>query len=130
MALFEREALLTGSNIPQNRIARFAVGETDETGRLRRIIEKPDEQTLAQLPQPLWISMNCWRFGPSIFWACRSIPRSPRGEFELTAAVQYAIDVLGERFQVVPIRAPVLDLTSRGDIAQIEAQLGGMEIRL
>jgi glucose-1-phosphate thymidylyltransferase len=130
VALFEREALLTGSNIPQNRIARFAVGETDETGRLRRIIEKPDEQTLAQLPQPLWISMNCWRFGPSIFWACRSIPRSPRGEFELTAAVQYAIDVLGERFQVVPIRAPVLDLTSRGDIAQIEAQLGGMEIRL
>jgi glucose-1-phosphate thymidylyltransferase len=130
VALFERDAMLAGSNIPADRIAKFAVGEIDATGQLRRIIEKPDAQTLAGLPSPLWISMNCWRFGPSIFWACRSIPRSPRGEFELTAAVQYAIDVLGERFQVLPIRASVLDLTSRGDIAQIEAQLAGMEIRL
>lgn len=130
VALFERDAMLRGSNIPEDRIARFAVGEIDEQGFLRRIIEKPDQQTLAKLPQPLWVSMNCWRFGPSIFWACRSIPRSPRGEFELTAAVQYALDVLGERFRVLPVRAPVLDLTSRGDIAQIEAQLGGMEIRL
>jgi hypothetical protein len=45
-------------------------------------------------------------------------------------AVQYAIDVLGERFQVVLQHAPVLDLTSRRDIAQIEARLAGMEVRL
>jgi len=130
VALFERDAMLAGSNISADRIARFAVGESDASGHLRRIIEKPDAQTLAELPTPLWVSMNCWLFGPSIFWACRSIPRSPRGEFELTAAVQYAIDVLGQRFQVLPIRAPVLDLTSREDIAQIEAQLAGMEVRL
>ncbi len=130
VALFEREALLAGSNIPPDRITKFAVGEVDAAGCLRRIIEKPDAETLSRLPPPLWVNMNCWRFGPSIFWACRSIPRSPRGEFELTMAVQYAIDVLGERFQVVPLHAPVLDLTSRRDIALIEAKLAGMEVRL
>ena len=74
--------------------------------------------------------MNCWRFGPAIFPACRSIPLSPRGEYEIVAAVQYAIDVLGERFHAVCMQAPVLDLTSRGDIAPVAARLAGMEIRL
>jgi hypothetical protein len=46
------------------------------------------------------------------------------------AAVQYAIDVLGERFHAVGMRAPVLDLTSRGDIAPVAARLKDMEIRL
>ena len=111
-------------------MTKFAIGEIDEQGCLRRIIEKPDAETLAGLPLPLWVSMNCFCFGPSIFWACRSIPRSPRGEFELVTAVQYAIDVLGERFQVIRMHAPVLDLTHRGDIAQIEAKLAGTEVRL
>lgn len=130
VVLFERDAMLAGSNIAADRIAKFAVGEADQAGLLRRIIEKPDAPTLATLPTPLWVSMNCYQFGPNIFWACRSIPRSPRGEFELTAAVQYAIDVLGEPFQVIPVRAPVLDLTARGDIAQVEARLAGVEVRL
>ncbi len=130
VALFERDALLAGSNIPAERIAKFALGEVDSGGCLRKILEKPDAEALARLTPPLWVSMNCYRFGPSIFWACRSIPRSPRGEFELTAAVQYAIDVLGEKFRVVPLHAPVLDLTGRRDIAALEARLAGMEVRL
>jgi glucose-1-phosphate thymidylyltransferase len=130
VALFERDALLAGGNIPPERVARFALGEVDEAGYLRQIIEKPDAETLSRLTPPLWVSMDCWRFGPSIFWACRSIPRSPCGEFELTMAVQYAMDVLGERFLVVPQHAPVLDLTSRRDTALIEAKLAGMEVRL
>lgn len=130
VVLFERDALLAGSNIAPDRVTKFAVGEIDEKGCLRRIIEKPDAETLAGLPLPLWVSMNCFRFGPSIFQACRSIPRSSRGEFELMTAVQYAIDVLGERFQVIPMHASVLDLTHRRDIAQIEAKLAGTEVRL
>jgi hypothetical protein len=38
--------------------------------------------------------------------------------------------VLGERFQVIRLHAPVLDLTHRGDIAQIEVKLAGTEVRL
>jgi glucose-1-phosphate thymidylyltransferase len=74
--------------------------------------------------------MNCWRFRPSIFEACRKVRPSPRGELELPDAVQYAIDVLGERFAVVKVRAPVLDLTSRGDVAAVAAKLAGVEVNL
>jgi dTDP-glucose pyrophosphorylase len=130
VALFERDAMLAGGNIREERIKRFAVAKIDASDRLQRIIEKPDEATLAALPKPLWVSMNCWRFGPSIFEACRAIPPSPRGEFEITDAVQYAIGALGERFAAVKVRAPVLDLTHRDDIASVAAVLTPHEVRL
>jgi dTDP-glucose pyrophosphorylase len=97
---------------------------------LERIIEKPDEATLAAMPRPLWVSMNCWRFGPKIFKACRSIGLSPRGEYELTAAVQYAIDALDEPFKAVLVRDVVLDLSRREDIAPVAARLKGTIVRL
>jgi dTDP-glucose pyrophosphorylase len=129
-ALFEQEAMFAGSNISAERIRQFAVGRIDGNGRLTRILEKPDEATLASLPRPLWLSMNCWRFGPRIFEACRKIRPSPRGELEVTDAVQYAIDVLREPFWAVCVRAPVLDMTSRQDVATIGPKLAGLKVRL
>ena len=83
VALFERDAMLAGSNVPAERIKRFAVAKIDDRGCLEQIVEKPDDATLAALPRPVLLSMNCWRFGPSIFTACRAIRPSPRGEFEI-----------------------------------------------
>jgi dTDP-glucose pyrophosphorylase len=130
VALFEREAMLVGSNVPEERIKRFAVAKIDGRGCLEQVIEKPDEATLAALPKPLWLSMNCWRFGPSIFEAARAIGPSPRGEFEIPDAVQYAMHTLGEEFHALTVRAPVLDLTSRGDIGPVAAILVGTEVQL
>jgi glucose-1-phosphate thymidylyltransferase len=130
IALFERESMIAGSNIPEDRIGAFAVGVTNGEGVLRRIIEKPDAATLASIPKPHWLSMNCWRFGPSIFEACRNISLSKRGELELPDAVQYAMDKLGEKFQVVRVRAPVLDLTSRQDVAAVAAKLAHVKVTL
>ena len=48
---------------------------------------------------------------------------SPRGEYEVTDAVQYVIDVLGEPFEVVKSDEPVLDMSSRGDIGSVERML-------
>jgi glucose-1-phosphate thymidylyltransferase len=73
--------------------------------------------------------MNCWRFGPSIFRACRSIEPSPRGELELPNAVRYAVRVMGERFRAIPVDAGVLDLSRREDIAAVEARLSGVDAR-
>ena len=129
-ALFEQEAMFAGSNIATERIRQFAVGRIGEGGRLLRILEKPDDATLAALPRPLWLSMNCWRFGPPVFEACRRIPPSPRGELEITDAVQYVIDVLGEPFHAVCVRAPVLDMTSRDDVATIAPKLAGVHVSL
>ncbi len=130
VALFEQGAMLAGSNIAPERIRSFAVGLADEKGNLERIVEKPDEETLSRLPRPLWLSMNCWRFGPSIFEACRHIVPSPRGELEIPDAVQYAIDHLNEVFRVLHVRAAVLDMTSRSDIASVASQLQAVEVNL
>ena len=129
-ALFERESMIADSNIAEDRIAAFAVGLMNGDGWLRTILEKPSHQQLASIPTPHWLSMNCWRFGPQIFEACRNIEPSKRGELELPDAVQYAIDELEVRFEVVPVRAPVLDMTSRQDVAQIAERLAGVEVKL
>jgi dTDP-glucose pyrophosphorylase len=129
-ALFDWQSLLEGSNIPAERLRHFAVAEIDGDGLLRRIIEKPDEPTWAALPRPLWISMNCWRFTPTIFRACRAIGPSPRGEYEIPTAVQYAITVLGAPFHTVTVRAAVLDLSTRNDIGPVTALLAHRKVDL
>ena len=130
VALFERDAMLAGSNVPADRIKGFAVAKIDGQGHLEHILEKPDDATLAAMPKPLWLSMNCWRFGPSIFEACRAIKPSPRGEYEIPDAVQYAMTTLGEIFYATTIRAPVLDMTSRSDIASVAALLADVKVQL
>jgi glucose-1-phosphate thymidylyltransferase len=74
--------------------------------------------------------MNCWRFGPAIFEACRAIEPSPRGEYELPSAVSYAVDHLGETFRVLTFRGPVLDLSSRQDIEEVAKRLQDVEVEL
>jgi glucose-1-phosphate thymidylyltransferase len=130
VAAFERDAMIRLSNIPADRVVKFAAVETDGDGFLRRIVEKPDEATLAALGPVVHLGMNCWRFTASIFEACRRITPSSRGELEITDAVQLAIDQLGERFRVLTFDAPVLDLSCRGDVGPVSARLAGTEVSL
>jgi len=70
------------------------------------------------------VSMNCWRFDTRIFAACRDVPRSPRGEYELPEAVGLAMR-RGLRLRAVPARGPVLDLSRRADAGEVERRLAG-----
>lgn len=124
-ALFERDTLIAGSNIPAERIAAFAVCEVGADGYLEAIREKPDAGTLARLGPEAPVSMNCWRFSSAIFGACRRVPLSPRGELELPMAVNTAI-AEGVRFKAVRCREGVLDLSRRGDIAAVAEKLRGI----
>src|SRR6202040_361755 len=74
--LFEREAFLRNSNIPPERIRAFDV-----------CVGGPGEGALRAATSTSLVSMNCLRFSSSIFLACRDVPRSVRGEFELPKAV-------------------------------------------
>lgn len=130
LAAFSRQGMLEGSNIPPERLSRFALVEADDQGYMRRIVEKPDPALLASLPEPVAVSMNCWRFDQGIFAACRAVKPSPRGELELPDAVQYAAEVLGQRFQVLLCAEAVLDLSSRADVEPVAARLVGREVRL
>ena len=124
-ALFDREALLSKSNIPAERIAAFAVCVVAADGTLESVIEKPDAETLARLGPAAPVSMNCWRFSKAIFASCRRIPLSPRGELELPMAVDEAIRS-GVRFRVVRSSEGVLDLSQRSDVAAVEERLRGL----
>jgi dTDP-glucose pyrophosphorylase len=142
---FDAEDLVRTSNIPPERIYSFAIIETDADGYLTGIVEKPkdlppktDLPPASQAPVASAfrrkdlisrkVSMNCWRFDARIFDACRDVPRSARGEFELPAAVALATR-RGVRFRAIPARGPVLDLSRRGDAADVERRLAGLAPR-
>jgi len=125
LVAFEREALLAHSNIEADRIARYALLDIDDRGVLRRIVEKPDASAMAAWSGQ-YVSMNLWSFPPSFVAACRAVRPSARGELELPAAVQYAIDDMGLEFRAAPMKGPgagVLDLSSRADVQMIVDRL-------
>jgi glucose-1-phosphate thymidylyltransferase len=127
--LFEREGLLHNSNIPPERIRAFAVCVVGADGYLQSILEKADAEALGKAAAQSLVSMNCWRFSSAIFTACRKVPRSVRGEFELPKAVDLAIREGLSRFRVVASSEGVLDLSARGDIAAVTARLRGRSAR-
>lgn len=120
---FEPEDLIRTSNISEERIRAFALVDVDDEGYLTGIVEKP-----ADLPAHPLVSMNLWRFDSRIFAACRAVPRSMRGEFELPEAVGLAARG-GVRFKTIPARGPVLDLSRRADAADVERRLAGVTPR-
>jgi glucose-1-phosphate thymidylyltransferase len=128
IAAFSQRELLSEGNIPPDRIARFALLETDPRGYLRQIVEKPDAAAMAQFGADIRVSMNCWRFDASIFPICRDAPVSPRGELELPGAVQRGIDNGRLRIRVVPVDTGVLDLSSRGDVADVADRLRAVTV--
>ena len=119
LAIFSRGALVRESNIPPERIAAFALVDVDAQGYLARIVEKPERGGDARP-----VSMNCWRFDRRIFDACRDVPRSRRGEYELPDAVSLAMS-RGVRFRCFHASGPVLDLSTRADAADVERRLAG-----
>ena len=134
---FARWALLERSNIDPERIRSYAMLTADEAGYLIDIVEKPDPETFARFDRTgshgpdddVRVSMNCWRFEPSIFAACERVEPSARGEVELPNAVRYAVRVMGQRFRTIPVEAGVLDLSRREDIAEVERRLAHVDPR-
>ena len=126
---FSRAGLLRDGLIDADRLARYALLEVNDDGYLTDVIEKPDSDTFARYSTAP-ISMNIWRFDPDIFRACRDVPRSVRGEFELPMAVQFAVRDLGMRVRALPIDAPVLDLSRRADIPSVISRLDAVQVSL
>lgn len=69
--MFTRKAMVNKANITADRIVKFAVVKTDENDYLEEIIEKPSQEQIDSLTEPVGVSMNCWRFEPKIFDSCK-----------------------------------------------------------
>ena len=122
--LFEGGSLVQHSNIPKDRISAFATCVVDPDGLLADIAEKPGD---ANFDPTKLVSLNCWRFGPDIFAACRDVPLSPRAEYELPLAVKLAIQ-RGMKLKTAISGSGVLDLSRRSDIAVVTKRLRNVQV--
>jgi len=104
----------------------FASCVIDAEGFLADIIEKPTDPSSGTCKI---VSMNCWRFGPEIFPACRDVVLSPRGEYELPLAVKLAIK-RGMKLKTIISDSGVLDLSRRSDIAAVTERLRDVQVSL
>lgn len=129
MAGFRAEVLCSRGNIPAERVAAYALVTVGADGCIDEIVEKPGAELAARLAGRAYVSMTCWRFERPIFAASREIGPSPRGEYELPDAVARLVRG-GARMPVVPVSEPVLDLSSRDDVATVSDFLRGIEVRL
>jgi len=125
---YDRAALVRLGNIPAERVAAFAILDADG-GVLTGITEKPSAAQVAAAGEHALVSMNCWAFTPAIFDACRAIGPSQRGEYEIADAV-LALVASGWPVRVVAVESGVLDLSSRADVAAVEAALAGRAVAL
>ena len=123
---FDRDALVRDGNIDAERVRAFAVLDVGEDGRLRGIIEKPGDAVDLTSASAQWVGMNLWAVTPAIVDACRRVPRSSRGEFELPEAVGLALRE-GVPVRAVQLSAPVLDLSRRTDIARVVERLSSVD---
>jgi len=76
---------------------RFGVAELDGDGHVVRLVEKPSQ------PRSDLALVGVYLFGPAVHDAVAAIEPSPRGELEITDAIQWLID------QDHRVRADVLD---------------------
>ena len=130
LVAFDRDAMVRDSNVPADRIGQFAIVRIGADDTMDEVVEKPDAATLASCGDEVYLSMNCWRFDTSVLDACRRVRPSGRGELELPDAVRLAQREAGTRFRVIRMKAGVLDLSSRGDIASVADRLAGVRVRV
>ena len=125
---YDVESLVRDSGFPRGRVIGFAAIDVDDRGRLIRIVEKPGRDYFETAGSRALVSMNVWRFDARIFDACRDVPLSARGEYELPEAVGVALS-RGVTFQSFRAAGAVLDLSRRSDVALVNARLANVEPR-
>jgi dTDP-glucose pyrophosphorylase len=129
LVAFEAERLVQEGGIEPERVLKYALLDFDNAGWLREVREKPAADDPLAMRAERWVSMNLWSFSPVIFEACARVRPSARGELEIQDAVNIATRELGERFRVIPMRAGVLDLSCRADVALVASRLAGITAR-
>jgi NDP-sugar pyrophosphorylase family protein len=91
----------------------------DAGRRITRIIEKPKPGTSSTN----WNSAGVYTFRAAVFAEIDRVPKSPRGEYELTSAVEQLVEG-GSRLLIHPFEGVWRDVGRPGDIAAAEGMIG------
>lgn len=120
--LYASEDLRKLSAVEQGGLAKeiddprqFGVYEVDSEGFAVQIIEKPTE------PVSYLANTGAYKFGPSIFSVLESTEISPRGEIEITSAIQSLAEAGG--FRVLTIEGHWIPIGFAWDLLEANAFL-------
>ncbi len=95
----------------------------DERGVVSRIVEKPPRGTSATR----WTSAGLYAFTPAVFDEIETVKKSPRGEYEITAAIQQLIDK-GRLVRMFEIPGAWLDVGRPEDLTRAARELSDSRI--
>ena len=101
----------------------------DEDFCLRRVVEKPTLEQLDNLRQkgwlrpnqPVWYNAGIYIFTPSLFEFTARLQKSPRGEYELTDAVNGLL-AAGHKLAGFEIEGKWVDVRDPGTLAKLQSQ--------
>lgn len=113
-----------GEDVRQGGLALF-----DDAFRLHRIVEKPSADELAALQRdgwlgpdgPFWYNAGIYAFRPVLFDFLSRLQLSPRGEYELTDAIN-AMAAAGLRLLGLPIAGRWVDVRDPEVLRRLEAE--------
>jgi dTDP-glucose pyrophosphorylase len=99
----------------------------DDKFCLKRLVEKPSREQLAQLRrdgwlkpgEPVWYNAGIYIFRPSLFDFTARLQKSPRGEYELTDAVS-AMVAAGQKLVGLEIPGRWVDVRDPETLARLE----------
>ncbi|MDL5361652.1 sugar phosphate nucleotidyltransferase [Halalkalicoccus sp. NIPERK01] len=96
--------------VPREAARSKAICSCDNESTIHRIVNRPDDP-----PDPSYVAAGFQTATPALIDACRRVERSPRGEYEMAAAIQYAIDN-GERLLGIEPKGWHLNVNTPADL--------------
>lgn len=114
--------------VEPERVKAFAIIKTDDNGNLVEILEKPNDEQIAEAKRvsgQIGVNMNVFHFKyDDILKYVQSEPFNPiRNERELPSAVTRMAKENPGLVTTVPVSENVPDLTSKGDISLVQKYL-------
>jgi dTDP-glucose pyrophosphorylase len=117
----DADAVLLVERVSREAARRVGVVTTDESGRVRDVVEKPDS------PPARLVQTGCFAFTPPVFDACRAVEPGETGEVELSDAV--ARLAREGRVETVRLRGWRRNVNTPRDRAAVAARLAGERVR-
>jgi len=112
---------------PGEDVTKGGINFFDESFCLTKVVEKPSTAQLEQLRsegllragQPIWYNAGIYIFKPILFEFTARLQKSPRGEYELTDAIN-ALAAAGHRLAGMPIAGRWVDVRDPEVLAGLE----------